>query len=109
MSDKPERGECRLYLPGHRVHPIQARKAAAEQGSTVHSVTVEGEVIALHTSNGVWLCRSHAQTRLLRLAEQRLPDFRLIARWSVLRIGLGSVRNLISLSNEDVGPWTPCR
>ncbi len=108
MSENPPQGECRLYLPGHRVHPIQARKAAAAPGAAIHSVAVEAEVIVLHTSNAVWRCRSHNQLRLLRLARERLPEVRLVETWGVLRIGRGSVRDLISISTEP-DSWTYCR
>ena len=100
--------ECRLYAPGHRVHPIQARKAAAESGVAVDSVVLEGDLILLNASNKLWRCRSHSPGRVWRLAQERPAEIRLIMRWGVLRVGLGSVRELLCLAQAQE-PWTDCR
>lgn len=95
---------CGLYLPGHQVHYIQARKAAADAGVAVEVLGLRGDALVLSVGDGVRLYRNHHPQRVLVLARDH-GKARLIERYSVLRVGGGNTRAVFSLARID----TPVR
>lgn len=97
---------CGIYLPGHRVHYIQARKASGERGEPAAVLEATESTIVLAVAGGLRVYGNHDPRRLLLLAQGH-PEVMLIERWHMLRIGGGSVRRLFSLV-KDGPPDQPC-
>jgi hypothetical protein len=85
FGDRP----CGIYSPGHRVHFIQARKAAAEQGEPATLLGIRDSTIVLGVGEGVRVYGNHDPRRVQVFAEE-FGEVHLIERWHVLRIaGIG--------------------
>ena len=93
IGDRP----CGIYSPGHRVHFIQARKAAAEEGEPATLLRIRESTIVLAVGGGVRVYGNHDPRRVQAIAERLGEEVSLIDRWHVLRIAGGPQRWLFSL------------
>lgn len=69
-SEVPPLPPCRLYLPGHRVHPMQALKASND-GASVRVGTLraaDGVRVVVSVGDEVLRFRNHDTTRLSLIA-----------------------------------------
>lgn len=97
---------CGIYKPGHQVHPIQARKAAAVPGIAAELLGIEGSTVVLVVGDGVRRYGNHDPRRLLVFMREH-PDVFLVEPWGVLRVGGGGHRFLFSVMKD--GPQLqPC-
>ena len=95
--------QCGLYLPGHQVHFIQARKALADRGVPVELVDAEDSVLVFALRDGLVTYGNH-DTRRVRVFIGEFGAVSLVERWGVLRVGPGY---LFSLTAAD-GVLAPC-
>ena len=93
IGDRP----CGIYGAGHRVHFIQAHKAAAEKGQPAILLGIRDSTIVLAVGDGVRVYGNHDPRRVQVFAEEFGEEVSLIERWHVLRIGGGGRRWLFSL------------
>jgi hypothetical protein len=82
IGDRP----CGIYSPGHRVHFIQARKAAAEKGEPATLLGIRDSTIVLGVGDGVRVYGNHDPRRVQAFADQLGEEVSLIQHWHVLRI-----------------------
>lgn len=95
--------QCGLFLPGHQVHHIQARKASGDRGEPVELVGAEGSVLVFALHDGLAAYGNHNPRRVQVLIHE-FGEAYLVQRWGVLRVGPGF---LFSLAGADV-VLAPC-
>lgn len=88
--------KCGLYVPGHQVHWIQARKASADRGVPADVLGVENDVLVFAVGDGLRLFTNHHPERVVVLAREH-GEVALIERWGILRIGRGHLFSVASL------------
>ena len=95
--------QCGLFLPGHQVHHIQARKASADRGVPVELVYVEDSLLVFAMRGGLAAYSNH-DTRRVNVFVSEFGEVSLVEHWGVLRVGRG---HLFSLTRADA-VLAPC-
>lgn len=109
-NDRPPRGSralatsCDLYLPGHNVHWIQAKRSWGRQREDVAAVieSIDGDFVRVIVDGRVQVFRNHDLSRLAMLSAET-PEVAL--RQPGL---LASQNHLVCIAPADL-PWIPCR
>ena len=73
-KEEPTSNTCDLYLPGHQVHFIQARKAlesaaAGERTQATLVVAADGVIVVSFTDGELVRYRTHSTRRIRRIAK----------------------------------------
>ena len=86
----------RDYRPGHTVHWIQAKKAAADRDGREHGHIVEAteQQVVVRFDDGSRRSYRHGNARLPTLTTQQGRRVTVQERWSLLQLG----RHLISIA-----------
>ena len=77
------------YLPGHRVHHIQARRAAADLAvsPTGHVQNIDERGIVVLVDDEVRRYWNHDHTTAQRLLDEHGPEVRIQERWALIWFG----------------------
>jgi hypothetical protein len=106
---RPQRPEaCDLYLPGHCVHWIQARKASTEAHSWGRLVNVVDDgIITVEFLDGVGRYRNHRVETLLDIAAPG-TKVAVCERYRTLRVDIDYRTSTCFCITGIDDPWTPC-
>jgi hypothetical protein len=101
------RPECDLYIPGHLVHLIQARRASEHPRTRGVLEEVSGQVIRVRFRDRVARYRSHDADTVLEDSNVG-AKVNVCERYGLLWVPLGS-RNVHCFCVADAEePWRPC-
>lgn len=98
---------CDLYLPGHCVHWIQARKASTERHKWGRLVGVDDDVITVAYLDGVGRYRNHQAGNLLNVAG---PGTKVAVseHYRILRVDVEQRTSKCFCIAVVGDSWTPC-
>lgn len=99
--------ECDLYLPGHRTHWIQLRRASAQRHRWGRLVAVDDDVISVAYLDDVARYRNHQAGNLLDVAA---PGTKVAVseRYRMLRVDVAQRTSKCFCIAVGDDSWTPC-
>jgi hypothetical protein len=102
------RPTCDLYLPGHLVHGVQAKKAAQHKFSWGRLEGIDEAVVTIRYLDRVGRYRSHDTAELVFYSA--LGDkIGVCEPYGVLRYDIDNRRTLLVGVTDTAAPWVPCR
>ena len=99
--------KCDLYLPGHEVHWIQAKKSSEVTPSTGTLVDVADGVISVEYLDRLAHYRHHRVERVLKVTK-RGAKVRVCERYRILAVDLEQRRVKLFCIALDKDKWRPC-
>jgi hypothetical protein len=102
------RPTCDLYLPGHLVHWVQAKKAAEHKFRWGRLEGIDDSVVTIRFLDRVGRYRTHDTAELAFYAA---PDDKISVcePYGVLRLDLDDRRTLLVGVSDVAAKWVPCR
>lgn len=98
---------CDLYIPGHCVHWIQARRASIERHSWGRLVAVDDDVITVAYLDGIGRYRNHLAGKLLDVAAPG-TKVAVCQRYRILRVDAEHRTDMCFCLADADDPWRPC-
>lgn len=108
-TDIPPLSACCLYLPGHRVHPIQARKAWQDDAPPEAGTLLDADAttVTVRVGEEDLRLRNHETRRLALVARAAGGRVELSRRRSVLWVRHPKGAHMFSIVREGID-WRAC-
>ena len=110
MAEIPPTKPCTLYVPGHTVHFIQARRSCEEPGEQEHGRirAIQQGVIAFETATGIRTYRNHETACLRAILVAHGAEAILDGRWQLLKVPHDGGSYYFCVAPASA-PWRRCR
>jgi hypothetical protein len=106
-TSRNRRVECDLYLPGHCVHWIQARKASETTPRTGRLVEINDGVISVEYLDKIGRYRNHHPEDLLEVAQPG-AKVRAFEGFGLPGVDINHFTTRMFCIADADRPWTPC-
>ena len=99
--------KCDLYIPGHLVHWIQAKRSGDETPRTGKLVGVDDGIITVEYLDKIGRYRNHRAHDLAKIAEPG-TKVRVFERYGLLGVDLDNRTTKMFCIADAEKPWVPC-